>query len=149
MQPWWVNTWACNTVMWYWSADNLFWQLLIDHNMNVQYQVAGTHTSYKVWDFTLVSLWWGRTGGRMDGHTVTWLPKFLRWIHKQIFLAVGYNHIHFTHGALLISFNYLAPVTTNLVKPLLELWHTLDGVSSEFKSSCKQSPSKSLPNGHL
>ena len=48
MQPWRVDTWAWDTVMWYWSADNLFWQLLIDHNLNVQYQVAGKHTSYKV-----------------------------------------------------------------------------------------------------
>ena len=29
---------ACNMVMWYWSADSFFWQLSIDHNMDVQYQ---------------------------------------------------------------------------------------------------------------
>ena len=32
-------------VMWYWSADTLFLQLSIDHNMDVQYQVAGSHTN--------------------------------------------------------------------------------------------------------
>ena len=36
--------WAGNMVMWYCSADTLFWQLSIDHNMYVQYQVA-SHTS--------------------------------------------------------------------------------------------------------
>ena len=34
-------------VMWYRSADTLFWQLTIDHNIYVQYQVAGSHTSLK------------------------------------------------------------------------------------------------------
>ena len=38
-----VDTWHPNTVMWYWSADTLFWQLSIDHNIDVQYQVAGSH----------------------------------------------------------------------------------------------------------
>ena len=38
----WVDT--CDTVMWYWSADTLFQQLPMDHNMNVQYQVAGSDT---------------------------------------------------------------------------------------------------------
>ena len=49
--------------MWYSSADALFWQLPNDHKMNVQYQVAGPHTSYKVWHLTLVSLWCGWTVG--------------------------------------------------------------------------------------
>ena len=35
--PRWVDTWARDTVKWYWSADTLFWQLLIDHNVDVQY----------------------------------------------------------------------------------------------------------------
>ena len=30
-----VDTWHPNTVMWYWSADTLFWQLSIDHNIKV------------------------------------------------------------------------------------------------------------------
>ena len=35
----WVGPWACDTVMWCWSAATLFWQLSIDHSMNVSYQV--------------------------------------------------------------------------------------------------------------
>ena len=38
---------------WYWLADALFWQLSIDHSIDVQYQVAGSHvtTSHKnTWD---------------------------------------------------------------------------------------------------
>ena len=31
----WVDTWARDAVDWYWSADTLFWQLLIDHNIDV------------------------------------------------------------------------------------------------------------------
>ncbi len=29
---------TCHMVMWYWSADVLFWQLSMDHNMDVQYE---------------------------------------------------------------------------------------------------------------
>ena len=31
-----VNTWARDTVRWYWSADTLFWQMSIDPNIDVQ-----------------------------------------------------------------------------------------------------------------
>ena len=31
-----VDTWARDTVRWYWSADTLFWQLSIDDNIDVQ-----------------------------------------------------------------------------------------------------------------
>lgn len=41
-------------VMWYWLADTLFWQLSIDDNMQVQYQVSGSHSNQKVWNFTKV-----------------------------------------------------------------------------------------------
>ena len=34
-----------NRQPWYWSADILFWQLSIDHDMDVHYQVAGSHFS--------------------------------------------------------------------------------------------------------
>ena len=34
-----------------------------------------SQTSWKVWDWTLVSLWWARTGGRC-----TWLPNLLGWV---------------------------------------------------------------------
>ena len=39
-RPRWVDTSARDTVRWYWSVDTLFWQLSVDHNMAVQYQVA-------------------------------------------------------------------------------------------------------------
>ena len=32
-----VDNWTHDTGKWYWSADTLFWQLLIDHNVDVQY----------------------------------------------------------------------------------------------------------------
>ena len=35
-QPRWVDTWACDTVRWYWPSKTLFWQLSIDHNIDVQ-----------------------------------------------------------------------------------------------------------------
>ena len=31
-------TWARDMVLWYWSADTLFWQVSVDHNVDVQYQ---------------------------------------------------------------------------------------------------------------
>ena len=48
------------------SADTLFRQQSIVHNMNVQYQVTGSHTSQNVWDFTLVTLSCGQTSGRAN-----------------------------------------------------------------------------------
>ena len=33
--PRWVDTWARDTAKWYWSADTLFWQLSMDHNIDV------------------------------------------------------------------------------------------------------------------
>ena len=35
-RPWWVDTWARDTVRWYWLADTLFWQLSIDDNIDLQ-----------------------------------------------------------------------------------------------------------------
>ena len=62
------------------------WQLSIDHNMDVQYQVA-SHTSQIVCHFiTLCDLWCGQT----EGCTATLLPReFPGWTDKQIFLAMG------------------------------------------------------------
>ena len=34
------RTWTHDTVRWYWSADTLFWQLSIDHYIDVQYQFS-------------------------------------------------------------------------------------------------------------
>ena len=65
------------TIRWYWSADTFFWQLSMDHNVEVYHQVS---TQAK----NVISLDWfscgavGRTGGRrVEGRTVTWLPNFL------------------------------------------------------------------------
>ena len=35
-RPRWVDSWAHGTVWWYRSADTLFWQLSIDHNIDAQ-----------------------------------------------------------------------------------------------------------------
>ena len=35
MSPQWVDTWARDMVIWYWSVAILFWQLSIDHIVNV------------------------------------------------------------------------------------------------------------------
>ena len=31
-----LYTWARDMIMWYWSADTLFWQLSVDHGVNVK-----------------------------------------------------------------------------------------------------------------
>ena len=33
-----LSTWARDMATWYWSADTLFWQVSVDHNMDVRYQ---------------------------------------------------------------------------------------------------------------
>ena len=49
--PQWVDTWAHDTVRWYWSVDTLLWQLSIDHNIDVQSSfLLGSTTSKKVWE---------------------------------------------------------------------------------------------------
>ena len=35
-RPRWVDTWALDTDRWYWPADTLFWQLSIDHIIDVK-----------------------------------------------------------------------------------------------------------------
>ena len=35
-RPRWVDTWAHGTIMWYWWADTLLWQLSINHNIDEQ-----------------------------------------------------------------------------------------------------------------
>ena len=53
-------------VMWYWSADTPFWQSSIDHNMDVENQVEGSHISRKC----DISLWLPcSSDGRVDGQT--------------------------------------------------------------------------------
>ena len=73
-------------VMWYWSADTLFWQLSIDHDMEVQYQRFSSNQSgnCSVTPLPLPQNLYGRT----DGRTVTWLPNFLGLVVYQIFLPM-------------------------------------------------------------
>ena len=72
--PWWVNTWAHDTVRWYWSADTLFWQLSIDHNIDVQSAFSWAPKVARKCE----SKHWYACGA--DGRSVTWLPNFLGWV---------------------------------------------------------------------
>ena len=83
IRPRWVHTWARGTVSWYWSADALFWQLSIDHNIDVQ---LGFSWAPKLAKSVRVNIGfpvvrtdgrWSAVGGRC---TVTWLPNFLGWV---------------------------------------------------------------------
>ena len=58
--PGWVDIWARDTARWYWSADTLFWQLSIDHNIDVQ----------SVFSWAPKVAWCGRTVSRADGRAV-------------------------------------------------------------------------------
>ena len=60
--------------MWYWSETTLFWQLSVDHNMDIT-------VATRVW-----------TDGRTNGHVTT-------KIDNQTFLALGLRSR--THGDLL------------------------------------------------
>ena len=73
--------------MWLSSADTLFWELSIDHNMDIYYQVKymlRAPTLARKFD---ISHWlhYGADGQ----NTVTRLPKFLGWKDYQIFLGMG------------------------------------------------------------
>ena len=77
--PGWVDTWARDTVKWYWSADTLFWQLSIDHNIDVQNQFSCARKLARKCE---IEHWLpcgadGQAGGRC---TVTWIPNFLGWV---------------------------------------------------------------------
>ena len=75
-------TWTCYAVMWHWSADTLFWQLSIDHNMYVQYQVL----------HIVIKCVWHLTSANMKGwtyvRTISSAPKFLGSIDYHIFLPM-------------------------------------------------------------
>ena len=77
-------------VMWYWSADTLFWQLSIDHDMEVQYQRFNSNQggNCPVTPLPLPQSLYGRTDGRTDARTVTWLPNFLGLMVYQNFLPM-------------------------------------------------------------
>ena len=44
----WVVHLSCDAALWHWSPVTLFWQLPIDHNVDVHYQVK--HRMYNVLD---------------------------------------------------------------------------------------------------
>jgi len=73
--------WARDMVKWYWSADTFFWQLSINHNMDVQYQ-SYTHDNCAT---LLFFKEWGLAYGRTSSHVTTKifeidrLPNFLRY----------------------------------------------------------------------
>ena len=97
-RPWWVDTWARDTVRWYWSADTLFWQLSIDNNIDVQSAFSWAPKVARKCE----SKHWYACGadGRSVARSVTWLPNFLRWVDL------------FTHGAPLARFEHGAPLST-------------------------------------
>ena len=69
-----------DTIRWYWSADTLFWQLSIDHSIDVQ--------SVFSWAPKLARKceskhWYAcRADGRrsVGRCTITWLPNFQGWV---------------------------------------------------------------------
>ena len=63
-------TWARDMVTWYWSADTLFWQLSVNHKLDVQYQ----RCTYGNGATLLFSKGWGMGYGRTYVQTVTWQP---------------------------------------------------------------------------
>ena len=94
--PRWVDTSARDTVKWYWSADTLFWQMSIDHNIDVQYACIYQFSCASklaisvqdlMWHLTSACMWW--VYGRSFVHYV--ITKFSRMDSLPNF---------FTHGAL-------------------------------------------------
>ena len=97
-RPQWADTWAHDMVRWYCSGDTLFWQLSIDHNIDVQYVC---NISFPMLPNELESkkLNIGVPVVRTDGRcTVTWLPNFLGCVDL---LTHGALLARFTRGALL------------------------------------------------
>ena len=64
-----------------------------DHDIDAYHLTHRLQPRHRKTDhFTLVTQWCGRkdgwTGGRAEGRTVTWQPKFLACMNNQIFLAM-------------------------------------------------------------
>ena len=88
-----VDTWVRDTVRRYWSADTLFWQLSIDHNIDVQ---SAFSWAPKVAKKCESKHWYPVV--RTVGRSVTWLPNLLGWVDL------------FTHGVPLARFARGAPL---------------------------------------
>ena len=90
-----MNTWARGTVRWYWSAGALFWQLSIDHNIDVQLVFPWAPKLARKCE----SRHWFPCGadGRSYGHVIT---KFSRMGRLPNFLTYGAppTLARFAHG---------------------------------------------------
>ena len=63
-----------------WSADTLFWQLSIDHNMDVYYQVKHRLQAPKLARKFDISHWFPcGVDGRAYGHIITKISQMSRW----------------------------------------------------------------------
>ena len=79
-RPWWVDTWARDTVRWYWSADTLFWQLSIDDNIDVQ---SASSWAPKVARKCESKHWYAcGADGRSVGHVITKFSGMGRFIYS-------------------------------------------------------------------
>ena len=81
-RPRWVDTWARGTVRWYWSADTLFWQLSIDHNIDVQLVFSwapklASKCESKHW---LPCGADGRTGVRSRDYQICWVGRLSHFL---------------------------------------------------------------------
>ena len=75
-----ADTWTHDMVRWYWSADTLFWQLSIDHNIDVQH-VGNMSFRMLPNELQSVKLNIGFPVVQTDRQCmVTWLPNFLGWV---------------------------------------------------------------------
>ena len=84
-----------NTVRWYWSADTLFCQLSIDHNIDVQSASSWAPRVVRKWE----SKHWFSCGlegrpGAVGWCIVTWLPNFLGWVDLQSYEAPAMRTLH-------------------------------------------------------
>ena len=102
MSPWWVDTWALDMAMWYWSVAILFWQLSIDHIVNGQCKRCGfaktrlRHPSLLFDSFpypTRTICRRVRTYVRTYAGSVMWQPKEKR-------LTIFYEHGALSHVRL-------------------------------------------------
>ena len=96
MCPRWGGIRARNTVMWFWSADTLFWQLSIDHNMDAYYQVKHRlQAPILAWKFD-ISHWLPCGADGCGRCTVMQLAEFLSFLRYGTLLVCTKN----TRGAL-------------------------------------------------
>ena len=59
------------------------------HAISRQKHLELTVVSYLLLELFYIGMPVVKTDGRLDGRTVTWLPKFLEWMDYQILLGMG------------------------------------------------------------